>query len=139
MKKVILLALVATLLLSCVAGCAQTPEHIHEYGEWIVTKNPTATEEGEQARYCACGETQTGVIPMIDETDECKHIWNTVTTAPTCTSVGYDIMTCPLCNKSVRVNETAKIDHTYSDSYTFNNDSHWFACTVCGCEKGIAF
>ena len=62
----------------------------------------------------------------------CNHVWNTVTTAPTCTVGGYDTMTCPLCDKSVRVNETEPIAHTYETTYTMDNDYHWYQCTECG-------
>ena len=65
----------------------------------------------------------------------CNHFWKTVTTAPTCTAEGYDTMTCPLCDKSVRVNETPKADHTYAETYSIDNDYHWYACTVCGDAK----
>ena len=68
----------------------------------------------------------------------CSHVWTTVTVAPTCSSVGYDTMTCLLCDKSVRVNETEKVDHTYASTYSIDNDYHWFACTVCGDAKDKA-
>ena len=45
----------------------QTPEHIHNFGEWSVTKNPTYTEDGVKTRYCFCGEKQSDVIPAMDE------------------------------------------------------------------------
>ena len=65
----------------------------------------------------------------------CNHIWETVTTAPTCTAGGYDTMTCLLCDKSVQTNETAKIEHTYATTYTADDNYHWFACSVCGDVK----
>ena len=65
----------------------------------------------------------------------CNHVWTTVTTEPTCSEVGYDTMTCPLCDKSVRVNEIATIDHTFEDTYSFDNDAHWYPCAVCGAPK----
>ncbi len=62
---------------------------------------------------------------------ECEHIWETVTTDPTCTAGGYDTMTCKLCDKSIVTNETAKLDHTYSTSYSFDDNYHWSQCTNC--------
>lgn len=62
---------------------------------------------------------------------ECTHIWETVTTAPTCTVGGYDTMICPLCDKSVKINETDPIAHTYNTSYTIDDNYHWFKCTGC--------
>ena len=65
----------------------------------------------------------------------CNHIWNTVTTVPTCTKGGYDTMTCLLCDKSVKVNETAPIAHTYAATYSIDNDYHWYKCTDCTAAK----
>lgn len=61
----------------------------------------------------------------------CNHMWQTVTTAPTCAVGGYDTMTCLLCDKSVTVNETAKLNHSYSTKYSTDNDYHWFKCANC--------
>ena len=41
------------------------PSHIHEYGDWRVVQKPTCTEDGVDARFCACGEKQTEVIPAL--------------------------------------------------------------------------
>lgn len=65
----------------------------------------------------------------------CNHVWENNTIAPTCKMGGYDIMTCKICDKFVKFNETAKLEHSYSTSYSFDNDHHWFACTVCGDKK----
>lgn len=65
----------------------------------------------------------------------CNHSWTTVTTAPTCTAGGYDTKTCSLCGKSIVENETAKLDHIYSTSYSFDDTHHWYGCTGCDAEK----
>ena len=70
---------------------------------------------------------------------ECEHIWETVTTAPTCTAGGYDTNTCELCGKSVQVNETEPIDHTYGENYVIDEDYHWFKCTECDAVKDKEF
>ncbi|MBQ6020932.1 MAG: leucine-rich repeat protein [Clostridia bacterium] len=57
------------------ANCGSTPHAVcvaaelpfeslaHSFGSWTVTKEPTATEEGEKTRACRfCGETQTETI-----------------------------------------------------------------------------
>ena len=66
----------------------------------------------------------------------CSHMWQTVTTAPTCTAGGYETMTCILCDKSVKVNETDKLDHVYSTRYSFDNDCHWSKCFNCEATIG---
>ncbi len=35
----------------------------HSFGEWVVTVEPTCTEDGEQVRTCHCGETETQILP----------------------------------------------------------------------------
>ena len=64
--------------------------------------------------------------------DYCNHEYETVTTQPTCTAEGYDTTSCKLCGKSTKSNETEKLEHDYSDTYTVAGDYHWFACTACG-------
>ena len=66
---------------------------------------------------------------------QCNHIWNTVTTEPTCTAGGYDTMTCPLCDKIVKVNETDPLPHAYQTTYTIDNNYHWFKCNDCDSIK----
>ena len=68
---------------------------------------------------------------------DCNHSWTTVTTMPTCTAGGYDTKTCSLCDKSVIENETAKLDHTYSATYSFDDNNHWFGCTGCDAKKDV--
>ena len=43
--------------------CGDKVEHVHSFGEWVVTKEATCTEDGEQTRTCACGYSETQVIP----------------------------------------------------------------------------
>ena len=69
---------------------------------------------------------------------QCDHVWQTSTVAPTCREGGYDVKTCSLCDKSVKLNYTAKLDHSYSDSYLSDNSYHWHACTACGDVKDKA-
>lgn len=45
----------------------------HVYGEWIITKYPTANEDGEELCACAvCGNNATRSIPKLDSTDYAK-------------------------------------------------------------------
>ena len=48
---------------------AQTelPATGHIYGEWVTTKEPTATEDGVKTRTCACGAEETETIPALGE------------------------------------------------------------------------
>ena len=69
---------------------------------------------------------------------DCNHSWTTVTTNPTCSAGGYDTKTCSLCGKSVIENETAKLDHSYATTYSFDDNNHWFGCTGCDAKKDTA-
>ena len=77
MKKAIKFALLVSLmLLACMmmlVACDneditqpsdnEDDAHVHSFGEWEITNNPTCFAEGEKTRFCSCGETQTGAIP----------------------------------------------------------------------------
>ena len=69
---------------------------------------------------------------------DCNHSWTTVITMPTCTAGGYDTKTCTLCGKSVIENETAKLDHNYATTYSFDDNNHWFDCIDCDATKDVA-
>lgn len=74
----------------------------HSFGEWVTTKEPTETEDGEQQRTCKnnCGETETAPIPAK------IHNWGETpikTTAATCTAAKtetYECIGCDLCNET---------------------------------------
>ena len=220
MKKLSLFLILAITILLCFTACS----HQHNFGEWAVTKNATATENGEKVRYCNCGEKQSETIPATGEEEKeeengdtadvitvedgylvingvkteykaysdpvisvidgyvavngvkteykvddgkepevkedvievidgyvvvngvktdifvptCNHSWTTVTTAPTCKEGGYDTLTCSLCGKSVRENETAQLAHNFSTTYSFDDNNHWFKCTGCDMTKDKA-
>ncbi|MBQ8862917.1 MAG: hypothetical protein IJ021_09305, partial [Clostridia bacterium] len=46
-----------------------TTTHVHNYGEWEVVKEATCTVDGEQARKCSCGDTQTETIKAKGHTE----------------------------------------------------------------------
>ena len=39
----------------------------HEYGEWVVVKEPTTTETGLKERTCSCGDKETEEIPVLSD------------------------------------------------------------------------
>ena len=143
----------------------ETPTvEISEDGYWVI--NGTKTEykaigvdgtPGIDGDDGAPGENGIdGVTPTIEISDDgywvingvkteylatvlCNHIWQTETTAPTCTTEGYDTVFCPLCDKSAQVNKTEKLEHTYATNYTTDADYHWFKCTGCDASKDKDF
>lgn len=74
-------------------------EHVHDYGEWEITKEATCLSTGIRSRTCSeCGDVQTEVIPKGD------HSWDdgVITKQPTATTNGARLYTCTVCkaNKS---------------------------------------
>ena len=65
---------------------------------------------------------------------DCEHAWETVTTEPTCTTEGYDTMTCLLCGKVVKTNMVEK--HDYDTTYTIDDEYHWHTCKDCNTVGG---
>ena len=56
--------------------------HVHSFGEWTVTTEPTCTEEGSKERVCECGEKETEVIPALGHdfvNGECSRCDETLT------------------------------------------------------------
>ena len=68
----------------------QTDSHTHAFGAWTVTTPATCTTDGVETRSCACGETETRIIPATGHT---FGDW-TVTTPATCTADGVETRSC---------------------------------------------
>jgi hypothetical protein len=71
--------------------------HEHQWGEWVVTKEPTETENGEETRTCALDSShkETRTISATGEPGH-THQWGNwiVTRAVTCTETGEETRTC---------------------------------------------
>ena len=70
-----------------------TTEHIHEYGSWHTTKNPSCTEDGVEERICSCGESETRSIEALGHN---YSKWVTVN-EPTDTNNGKRERICSRC------------------------------------------
>ena len=80
------------LILACcfsLGGCG----HNHEFSEWVVTKEVSCTTDGERTRTCACGETETEVIPSAGHT----YGEPTVIREVSCEENGEEVRTCTVC------------------------------------------
>ena len=92
---------------------SETPAKGHSYGNWIVDKAATTTEEGEEHRVCGtCGDIQTRKIPSI------VHSYDSVVTAPTCTGRGYTTHTCSHCGDVYIDSYVNALGHNYSSVVT---------------------
>ena len=134
MKKLLILALI--LLFACtLTACGRSKEDVITVEDGYLVVNGSKTEYKVDTADIITVEdgylVVNGVKTEYKVEAECAHLWNTVTTAPTCTEEGYDIMTCSVCNKSIRTNVFGAKAHRYS-SYTIDDDSHWQVCDACG-------
>lgn len=46
--------------------CGALEPHTHAYGEWVVVKEATETEEGLKEKTCSCGDKQTETIAKLE-------------------------------------------------------------------------
>ena len=100
----------------------------HTYGDWTTYSN----SEEAQIAFRVCKEC--GDIEWKLESHK-AHIWNTVTTAPTCQAQGYDTNTCTICGKVEVNNYTDIVDHAWATEYSYDNSYHWYACGTCSDKK----
>ena len=127
-KQFVFILLLVTFAISCLAlvGCA----HSHEFGEWTLSKRATCTEDGQQERFCSCGEKQTSTIAA---TGHSFGDWS-VDKEPTCTEAGQEIKSCS-CGET----QTRSIDalgHTYqhvvSQPTCLEQGYTTHTCSICG-------
>lgn len=68
MKKLKILAIGCAVLMSVTLAACRTEkspaEHVHEWGEWVVTTEPSYTEEGEETRVCELDESHKETRPI---------------------------------------------------------------------------
>ncbi len=83
----------------------------HAYGDWVIVKEATCTEEGLRTQTCnVCGDVKKEVLPKVD------HTWNEgeVSKQPTCTEAGERTFTCTVCQETKTEVITAT-GHAWSD------------------------
>ena len=83
--------------------------HLHRFGEWMVTAEPTCTESGIKARECDCGYTEREEIPPTG------HQWDEgkITKEPTEDSDGERTFSCTVCKETKK--EIIKADKNDSE------------------------
>lgn len=139
MKKLLLLALflvVTVLLVACTTPAAEPTISISEDGYLVV--NGTKTEHKVHTEpvisvidgYVAVNGVKTQYVAVV-----CEHVWQTVTTPPTCLTNGYDTLTCELCGITSVENKTPALPHTFASTYTTDEYFHWFKCETCNAKK----
>ena len=83
----------------------------HAFGDWTLVTAPTCNDNGLEERVCACGAKEENSIPAGH--DSAKEIRTVVD--PTCTTLGYTLVTCECCNYSHTENYVEVIPHVYGD------------------------
>ena len=100
------------------------------YGHDYVTTEtaPTCTEEGCIKGICSfCGEeTDDEIIPKIEH----KYVINSIK-APTCTENGFTTFACVYCGDSYNGAEKNAYGHSYSVTWSSDENGHWHECTRC--------
>lgn len=149
-----LLSFLVVSLLFCIS-CKQDsePEHVHTWGNPVVTKTPTCTEKGSQTLTCTgCGEKVAEDISATGHSfssqwahddsyhwhgSSCEHAglkgsfephtWDTsqVIKASTCEEEGIIRYTCK-CGVS---KDESIPKHTFATTWTSDDDYHWHAAT----------
>ena len=69
-----------------------------------------------------------GTVTLSYVTAGCDHRYESVVTAPTCTTSGYTTYTCTVCGHSYTGDETAALGHSYDENGI---------CGTCGAEKPV--
>ena len=107
----------------------------HLFDDGVVTKEPTATENGVRTFTCTrCGETRTESIPKLD----CPHDYQLQVVAPTCTEDGYTLHVCSICGASFKDSFTVAAGHSTQLRGQKDADCEHagytgdLVCTVCG-------
>ena len=115
MKKLKFLAIGCAVLMSvtlAACGTDKSPaEHVHEWGEWVVTTEPTCVAEGEETRVCELDESHKETRPVSIDPD--AHEWGewVVTTEPSYTEEGEETRTCKNDSKHVERRPVDKVPH----------------------------
>ena len=111
----------------------EQPEHVHEFGEWVVIKEPTCTEDGCTVNTCTvCGHEETTNIVTAP-----GHSYEAVVTAPDCVNGGYTTYTCTVCGDSYVDDQIAANGHNYVGEETKAPTcgavgEMTYTCTACG-------
>lgn len=100
-----------------VCGYSYIDEYVdaagHIYGEWVVEKAATETEDGVKARYCeVCGEKETKAVPKLPAGH--IHSYSAQMVEPTCTEEGYTLYVCE-CGDSYKTDIIPAMRHNMRD------------------------
>lgn len=103
----------------------------HSYGDWVVDKEPTCTEEGSKSQACAnCGDKKSEPVPA---TGHSYGEW-VVDKEPTCMEEGSKSQTCAACGDK-KTESVPATGHTWGPWEQVDEKEHKKVCTVCKAEE----
>lgn len=141
----------------CIVCGEEFDKALHDFGDWIIDREPTCTEAGHKYRECqTCGEKQEEEVPASghslkedwssNETDhwhDCSVCGEKFDTAshdfgdwitdrePTCTEEGHKYRECNTCGEK-QGEEIQASGHSPKEEWDSDEANHWHACSVCG-------
>ena len=112
-------------------------DHVHTKGEWVVSKQPTCSEAGEQYLPCMeCGAVlETKEVPVVPHTPDGVEV---TISEPTCTTAGKKVQHCTVCGHECEIQSLPPLGHqlgeweTVEDSTCDKEGLEQHRCTVCG-------
>lgn len=118
----------------------EVPATGHTWGEWLVIRPATETEDGLRERSCAvCLTTQAVAIPKADK-DHVHTYEITLVKEPSCTEAGYTVYTCSVCKISYESDQKPVKPHTFGETKTIpatckDRGYDCNQCLYCGLEN----
>ena len=108
----------------------------HEWGNWVVTKQATSSEDGEEQRVCKrsnCSHVETKIIPALTHTHQYSEVVKNeyIKTVATCTEPAVYYTSCE-CGK--RGADTFTSGDVLGHDFTImqhDENQHWKKCSRC--------
>ena len=132
-KKLLFIAAVIVIVCCMIwlAACDDNTEHDHDWGEWVVIKEPTCIQSGQRQRVCK-------LDPSHVETEDIAPLGHDLIYVPeqpaTCTEDGHSAYyKCSRCFYTEQYKAIHAKGHTYPENEWYHDDYyHWQICSVCG-------
>jgi|GEM_PF-5277161 len=113
----------------------ETPPHVHAFGAWTTTVDPTCTEPGSRERYCICGEKETETIDPLGHNEVASPA-----VAATCSHTGMtEGRYCDRCGMVFveqqvipMLSHTIVKDEAVQPTCTSVGLTEGYHCSVCG-------
>ncbi len=109
MKKTAIIICFLFVVLCIISACTVQEKHEHVYGEWKTEVQADCTHDGEEIRYCQCGETEKRTVKATG------HSYEQKVTQSSCNTQGITEYVCSLCGDSYNEAGEPAYRHKLSD------------------------